>query len=396
MPISASTSVSMREDFFRQVALLERIDLVLVPGDLTSIACPDEFDIASSFLNELKSRLKSKPEIVHTYGNHDVSWSIEELSPLVDGKPKIPGYLKVASTIGQICHPYDGFSFRGPVSGSGYLKNKTFDLLVLNSSTECFKHAPIKNGKVGAEQRKWLDETLKSLSNGSEKWRIVMVHHHPYQLSYPTAMPDYSAIEDGDEVLSILGKYGVDMVLHGHRHHPTYQTLTKNGWAAPITVFCAGSFGVDVEHRANGQLDNTFHIIDFESRHEKTRACVGSIRTFYFSLNGWKESIPDSGQDYEDARGSMTSPQYFGSVAYEGERQQLLLKLVHSHLAPTQSGPPSSIISLPSKDALHHDLRSTKTKELNFVLQGICASNNLELICEFGANGQAPKIIRKP
>ncbi len=89
------------------------------------------------------------------------------------------------------------------------------------------------------------------------------MHHHPFAYKYPHVGNDVSQIREGAEFVELVEKHGVDLVIHGHRHHPKVQTRLPNG-GRPITFFCAGSLSVNADGRSNGEIPNTIHFIDVD------------------------------------------------------------------------------------------------------------------------------------
>lgn len=95
------------------------------------------------------------------------------------------------------------------------------------------------------------------------------MHHHPIHYSYPTVGHDVSMVEESGEILDIAGKYGIDLIIHGHRHHPKATTIMQDGWMHPIAFICAGSLAVNAPHRNDGNIPNTFHVIEIGEGSDK-------------------------------------------------------------------------------------------------------------------------------
>ena len=72
-------------------------------------------------------------------------------------------------------------------------------------------------------------------------------------------------IEEGSELVEIAAKNGINLIMHGHRHHPRALTRLENGWQSPITFICAGSLSVNAKHRAFGEINNSVHIINIDN-----------------------------------------------------------------------------------------------------------------------------------
>ncbi len=264
-----------------------QVDFIYVLGDLTSRGSPGEFQDFYRFLSILRNQLKlEKSQVFITYGNHDVDWSISKL------KPEIPNYHKAycvaAANIGGFFAPPGEYAINGPVVGCGIAHLEGIDLISLNSGIECYNDQEIKHGRLGQSQYEWLKNELPAHIR-KHSTKVVILHHHLFSLPYSKPLSDLSLLEEGSNVLEILGKCGVDIVMHGHRHHPIVHTASHSSWKKPITFFCAGSFGVSANERAGGRLPNTFHVVSFDS-YSGPQNLEGSIETF--ELNSSFEWTP--------------------------------------------------------------------------------------------------------
>ena len=116
------------------------------------------------------------------------------------------------------------------------------------------------------------------------RWKIVMLHHHPFPYPYPSPCVDPSLLSDGGELLDILGKGGVHLVLHGHRHHPRCKTQIESNWKNEITFICAGSLSVSEKQRSSGDIPNFYHILDLDEKN------IGQLffRSYQYGIGeGW-------------------------------------------------------------------------------------------------------------
>ena len=266
------------------------INWILVPGDLTSIADPEEFIGCRRIVEQIAQELAvDKGNIFYTFGNHDTNWEIsrkaDEPTP---GSKK--SWHEVASQIGRtfIDDPQDVEI--GPLVGSYRAIRPGSEIIVINTGYASTHDQPVKSGVVGARQMQWLQNVLTK-PPAVDAWRVVALHHHPRAYSYPLPFHDYSAIAEGSELLDMFGKSGVDFVCHGHRHHPILRTINENGWKHPMTFLCAGSTGVNEEHRSMGEIPNTFHIVDITSRHQSGSA-GGQVHTYEFGrFSGWQPVV---------------------------------------------------------------------------------------------------------
>ncbi len=268
----------------------ESIEYLCIAGDLTSLGSPQEFVYCEEMILDIAEQLGiQKNNILLGLGNHDIDWNISELYSQFDkSDPDFPlelvkeKYRKVAAGASLI--NLDSIPVPpkvGPAPFSGIIENDNFVMFVLNTGWCCTKEQGSKPGKLATEQLEWFNkESVKY--RDVEKWKIILMHHHPFNYSYPIVCPDYSTLEEGSNFLDIAGKNGFHLVIHGHRHHPRAETDWKTGWDHPITFVCAGSFSVNASHRSGGSIPNTLHIIELTDE-----IGVLKLRNFQYSAKGW-------------------------------------------------------------------------------------------------------------
>jgi len=230
---------------------------------------------------------------------------------------------------------------------------------VANSGFNSSHNQKYAHGQLGGEQFSWLKAALQGAKD-TAKWRILLIHHHPFKYSFPTLVEDISCLEEGSELVDILGHSGIDLVCHGHRHHPKLFTELRAGWASPVTFLCAGSLGANATELSNGEIPNLFHIVSLNSRDSLNSAAMGSVETFkYFSPEGW---IP--------VENSLLVPldplHHFGSVATEAEIGNDLRMVITNTIA---TGPLEPTVDMPLLEALPYSLRCLPVDKLNDILK---------------------------
>jgi len=363
-------AVSMKESLV-QVVGKGNIDAILVSGDLTSCGSPQEFQGCMSTLSEIAQRLSVKPSnIIFTYGNHDVDWRITSL-PVESSDTIKKLYLKVGASVGDII--LSGFSYddKGPVPGCGLVENESFRIYVVNSGYYCAHDQKYRHGKLGEEQRIWLEQHLTP-PLADDKWHVLLLHHHPFNYPYPFEVEDISCLEEGAFLMELIGKSGVDFVCHGHRHHPMLFTDIRTGWISPVTLLCAGSLAVNEQHRCRGQIPNLFHIVSFEKRLANGTA-VGRVKTFeYSSAEGWKSMR-------YDARVPLDAVQKFAEV-YDLKRKTTdLSQVIDSCIVGTEN----HIFELPEYEDLPLSLQCMPLRELNEMLHRHLGEEEYRIIGKF-------------
>lgn len=327
---------------------------ILVPGDLTSIAAPSEFTGCVKTVNQIAERLSiDKKRVFFTFGNHDTNWRIAGLGKGVDGFSPDEAYETIAGQVGGLHAQNSEVNDPGPVIGSGVFIRDDCVLFLLNSGHACIEAQRYPHGQLGLEQLNWVDGMLKQHVNRN-KWNIMVVHHHPFNYPFPTPVEDISNIQEGAELVDLAGKYGIDVICHGHRHHPKIFTEHKTAWAHPITFLCAGSVAVNEHHRMRGEIPNLFHILHLERRLDSGAAFGTVISYRYRSAEGWQYVS-------NDAKYTPIDPiQRFGVLSNELEFRRLIVETITKALNSTDG-----VSNLPEFETLPIELQCCAILKLN-------------------------------
>lgn len=268
----------------------EGIEYLCVAGDLTSLGSPQEFVGCEELILDIASQLGIQNDnILLGLGNHDIDWNITELYTRFDkSNADFPlelvkeQYRKIAASASLInLKKLAAPSKNGPAPFSGIIEKDNFVMFILNTGWCCTKDQASKPGKLDTEQLEWFEKEAENYKD-IPKWKVILMHHHPFNYSYPVVCPDYSTLQEGSNFLDIAGKNGFNLVIHGHRHHPRAETKWKTGWDHPITFVCAGSFAVNASHRSAGSIPNTLHIIELTDEIGTVR-----LRNYQYSAKGW-------------------------------------------------------------------------------------------------------------
>lgn len=294
---------SLKESLI-QIFSEEKLNYLFVAGDLTSKGNPIEFVECYKVINEIAEKAGiPKQKVILSLGNHDVDWKITDISnnssPDITIQKKVEElYQIISSNTASILINNNNFTEAGPIPFSGIYRDENIDLFVLNSGWLSNRKDEIKHGKIEEKQLNWFEGMAKKHKD-TQNWKILLLHHHP--LSYPHPYPhhDITAVQEGSEIIQVAGKYGFNLICHGHRHHPNAYNDFQNEWINPITFVCVGSFSVNSIHRCNGDIPNCFHIIDLSDTQEK----IVHLKNYeYSSKNGWKtikENRPEVPLDAE-------------------------------------------------------------------------------------------------
>jgi hypothetical protein len=124
---------------------------------------------------------------------------------------------------------------------------------------------------------------------------ILVCHHHPHK--HPDILgPDYSDMEGGSDLLSLLGtgEYGNWIVIHGHKHQP--RICYAAGTASSPIVFSAGSLSAVLYPELQTTARNQFYLLEFPCSHFGEFGFVGMFRAWDWSHGaGWIKARTGSG-----------------------------------------------------------------------------------------------------
>ena len=348
-----------------------KINAMLVPGDLTSTGEPSEFIECMELLVKIAETLViPKERIFITYGNHDVNWNI---SKLADGNSEKAGdtyYKHVAARLGPTLLNSPTLTNIGPIPGSGQHIDDKYELTILNSGHDCCHDQQIKNGNLGQEQLNW----IRKLPIGAkDKFKILMIHHHPMNLPYPVVIKDLSTLAEGPELLKEINRLEIDFVIHGHRHHPMLHTDMIHGCPKPVSFLCAGSVGAGSMDRNDGDIPNSFHIISFAERTSRG-SISGKVLTYcYRGGSGWTKTA-------YSLQNPIDPESYFGACNTELEAKQDLELFI-------QNNSNLKLIKFPDLGALPLSVRCLTIEKINLMIQDVLES------CELRMSGQYPGAV---
>lgn len=357
---------------------------ILVLGDLTSSALPSEFCECKKLVHHIADELNiSHEKIFFTYGNHDVDWRICKLSQQKEhNRDKYYNY--IAACTGGILWGCEKTSLcleLGPVIGSGVFEVDAHRIFILNSGWSCTNEQIFPHGRLGEKQFQWFQEALSNYKS-LDGWNIVMSHHHAHGYAYPTPCLDISCLEEGADLLQLMGNEGIDIFCHGHRHHAIAETIIKDTWEKPITFFCAGSVAANSKDRSNGKIPNLFHIICLNKRIE-SKAAIGYIRSYKYGLGGWNEiqHADETPLNYEHWFGIPNAVQ-----AMDENIKNFFLSKINNSL---------DMVELPAREELPLELKCCPLPLLNEKSQTIAYSLGYKLMGQWGPKNFVALIKRK-
>lgn len=207
-------------------------DHVAVTGDLTNVGLAGEIEDAVRWL----ARLGDPARVSIVPGNHDAyaaPLGPERLAPwapyLGDGGA---GDRDVPGPAG-----FPGVRRAGPVA-----------LVGLCSAVPT---APgLATGRLGADQLSRLDARLGELGAAS-LCRVVLMHHPPV----PAGQSRRRQLRDAAALRDVLARRGAELILHGHTHRTTFESVAgPGGPIAVVGVPSSSSRSPEPERRARYHL----------------------------------------------------------------------------------------------------------------------------------------------
>lgn len=281
-----------REKFIRFLADKRlKADYLILPGDVTDKAKPDEVKIASDFIEEARKALDVKAEnVVFVPGNHDVDWSVFD-SADTTGVRRAQRYVPIRA---------DQFQFNAIVArGKGCVFDAPHftiwadaDVLVVGyNSSHHDEPKKFHHGLIDAAHIQEIRQALKILPVAKDQLRLFLVHHHLLQYDDPTpASPDVSIMVNAEQLQALLREFSFDILVHGHRHLPRFTTHSLNG-SPEVAILCAGSFSVEIDTRWTGTISNQFHLITVDGRDSDEHLIAGRVESWSYNfVRGWVES----------------------------------------------------------------------------------------------------------
>ncbi len=212
-------------------ALAEDLDLLapdhlVVTGDLTNIALPEEFTRVAEWLHGLGA-----PEAVTVIpGNHDayvaVPWeaSFAKWQAFLASDPAENGAGGPSPSSPEV---FPTLRYRGPAAIVGLSSAQPTPLFCAH-------------GTLGQAQLERLDAELRRL--GKEGWfRVVLVHHPPIldKIAWRKRLVDAAPFR------RVVAEAGAELILHGHDHTFGIERIDTVGASIPVIGVPSASAGRD-------------------------------------------------------------------------------------------------------------------------------------------------------
>jgi 3',5'-cyclic AMP phosphodiesterase CpdA len=284
------------------------VDFLIIPGDLTTLARPREFDQACRVVEAIAAALRlSEEKVIFVPGNHDVDWAV------INADPGDPTGFRRKQRYEPLSNPEWLFGRRLLADHKGLLDSpftycyQTRQLLVVgyNSSWHDDPSMSMHHGLIDSMHLNKMQDDLSRIPYDPKQLRVFVVHHHLMQYSDPIpGEPDFSAMTNAGNLLSLLRSNRFDLVINGHKHSPHFETFViDSSW--PITILTAGSFAAKLDTRWSGIVNNMFHLLEIQTRDPVNHSIAGRLRTWaYLAGKGWIPSGEHNGIRHDLAFGA--------------------------------------------------------------------------------------------
>ncbi len=289
---------------------VERLDYLVISGDITNRAAPQEFEKAHAFVSELIQRFElTAARCILVPGNHDLDWNTEvykwEKKRQVDARRLEPGTFLEENT-GYLLRDearyrerFKNFSqhFYHPLTQRPYplapeeqclpffFRESRLQFLTMNSAWEIDEYfrerssiseQALSRGLDAANQE--LAEARKrgDLEEGAQVLRIA-VWHHPI-----TGNEKIQA----DAFMGRLLQANVRVCLHGHVHEDRADLVNYLDPMRRLHVVGAGSFGAPTHDRPES-VPRLFNLMEIQRDLKRMRVHTRCLRKHGGAWEGW-------------------------------------------------------------------------------------------------------------
>ena len=205
----------------------QKVDHILITGDITNFSLPGEFRQAAQWLTDL-----APPERISLVpGNHDALVPV----PDAEGLGLLAGWTRAEG----------GWPF---VHRRG---NAT--LIGLNSALPT---APLlARGRLGSAQLERLEQVLAAEGEAG-RTRIVMLHHPPAEgaIGWRKSLADQQSLRD------VIRRTGAELVLHGHARDARLDVIP--GPRGPVPCLCVPSSSALPNPKDQGAMWHRLRLLD--------------------------------------------------------------------------------------------------------------------------------------
>ena len=167
-------------------------DVVLITGDLTTVASEREFEEARSFVDRIRD-LSGRPLVLILPGNHDVE----------DAKRG-----EKHTRLDTFARTFCDYLPRTIVP----MKADLGDVVLLGVNSNTVGRGLGTDGRVSSRTMRFLENETKA---GGRSGCLLGIHHHLAKMGHEPRVP---RLENAEEVLNLALEGGVPLICHGHKH----------------------------------------------------------------------------------------------------------------------------------------------------------------------------------
>ena len=287
--------VTIIEDDIKKVGNNKPPAIVIISGDFTWQGRPEEFDLASDFINDLQSISGLEPEhFVFVPGNHDIQWSEQTGDDYERKKPVTIPQDEAERNYREFFDKIFEFSSNEFLTiGRRYILGNyiALDVIGLNSCRLEQRHFS-GYGFVGIEQ---INKSAEGMNWEPERnrvrYRMLVLHHHIIPVTPQEEIDTYDRIYsltlDCGQLIYKALELDVDLIAHGHMHQPFASSVSRAARGSAFShsrtfaIHGAGSAGVKREHvGAIGKNSYSVYYFDEEVINVKIRSWSENVQGF--------------------------------------------------------------------------------------------------------------------
>lgn len=289
-------------------------DAILCPGDIAYQSSASTLSAGWKHLVDLSERLSCEHVFCAT-GNHDVtSRSMAETlnkavirnlkaghGPFEQLKCLHPPYPSVSRD--DIGHQ-KGRDHRVRYFGAGLVlaTAEKYQVLIVNSCCE-HGHDEFEYDR-GTFPPSAVEELKAALQQCDPKKISVAIMHHPPESHTQGGSGAHDFVDNGQELLRLLGNQGDWLVVHGHKHEARLGRASGSEFR-PI-IFGAASLAIQIEE-VTGTFRNQFYMLKVRL---DERGLTGRFRTWdWFTGRGWEHARSEGDGIYHGAAFGVRDPQ---------------------------------------------------------------------------------------
>lgn len=344
-------------------------DYLIVPGDISNTARPEEFDLAFSVVRKIADVLKvPHDKIISIPGNHDVDWSV------------IKGDVVHPMRVNQRFDPFlHQFASKLSSSAQGLTKAPYFnvwswpDLYIVGYNSAWHDQPEVSqshHGRVDSNHMMEIKKQILSDPPDPGAFRLFLVHHHPYQyMDFLREWDDFSVMQNVEALQDLLFEFKFDALVHGHKHFPNFNTHSINAGHSVI-VLGAGSFCRSLDTRWNGIVANQFHLMEVTNRDASSGASQGIVRSWaYLASSGWAKSYHTGEAERMRRRG--TGIEFEKRFGFYASPNHLVDRITDAIKVKLNN---KSLINISEIFQLEPNLRFAPNEALSLALKEFCAT----------------------